>query len=98
MSYEFEPMDRWQSLRQRLAEGPRPQDEVYTFSEGPQEGQQALWTLSGIRADYLEDLLAERDAAVAEVEQLRDALVALRDDQVAWSNRHYVISDALMER
>lgn len=98
MSYEFKPLDPWESLRQRLAEGPRPQDDVYTFSEGPQEGQQALWTLSGIRADYLEALLAERDEAVAEVEQLRNALVALRDDQVAWSNRDYVISDALGER
>jgi hypothetical protein len=66
-------MDPWKSLRDRLAEGPRAEDEVYTYAEGPQEGQVALWTLRA-RADYLELLLAERDMLEDQIDAAHEQL------------------------
>lgn len=56
------PLDRWQSLRDRLAAGPRDGDTVYR-PDGSDDI--AFWTLDGLRADYLQALLDERDQAVA---------------------------------
>lgn len=66
---DLPPMDRWQSLRDRLDAGPRDDDTVYRTADG----QTGFWTLGEVRADYLQALLDERD-------QLADVLTGDMDD------------------
>lgn len=64
-------MDPWSSLRERLAQGPREEDQTYLYTSGENEGEVAIWTVSRVRADYLQMLLDERDELAAEVKRLR---------------------------
>ena len=78
--------DPWRSLRTRLANGPNSEleDETYVFTTGANVGELALWTLQ-IRADYVRDLLEERDALAARVEELERELADLRGEALRLS-------------